>query len=140
MINLRKVKEKKPRLNCIAYLSVEGDLYNSEVRENKQLKYLYPYAKAHNISICAVMSRNSMGQSIVNEHWKTIAGMIRNGKADGVLIANTEAVSSSVSDSFYKIGQVYEAGGVVVSVDEGRLSMPIKRMIDGKMVLVNERI
>ena len=81
-----------------------------------------------------------MGQSIVNEHWKTIAGMIRNGKADGVLIANTEAVSSSVSDSFYKIGQVYEAGGVVVSVDEGRLSMPIKRMIDGKMVLVNERI
>ena len=140
MIGLSKVKKKEPRLNCIAYLSVEGDLYNSEIRENKQLKYLYQYAKAHNISICAVISRNSMGQSVVNEHWKTIVGMIRNGKADGVLIANTEAVSSSVSDSFYKIGQVYEAGGVVVSVDEGRLSMPIKRMIDGKMVLVNERI
>ena len=137
---MSKVKKKEPRLNCIAYLSVEGDLYNSEIRENKQLKYLYQYAKAHNISICAVISRNSMGQSVVNEHWKTIVGMIRNGKADGVLIANTEAVSSSVSDSFYKIGQVYEAGGVVVSVDEGRLSMPIKRMIDGKMVLVNERI
>jgi hypothetical protein len=80
-----------------------------------------------------------MGQAVVNGHWKNMANMIEKGKADGILIVNMEAVSSSVPDAFHKIGQVHEAGGIVVTVDEGRLSMPIRKMRDGRMVLVNER-
>ena len=136
---MSKRKKQETKLRCIAYLSTEGDLHNTEKQENKQRHYLRQYAKAHNIDICVVIRRNGMGQSVVNEHWKLMVEMIRKGKGDGILIANTEAVSSSVADSFLKIGQVHEAGGIVVTVDEGRMILPIKRMIEGRMVLINEK-
>lgn len=136
---MRKNKKQEPNIMCIAYLSTEGDLYSTEAKENKQLRYLRQYAKANHVDICLVARRNGMGQAMVNEHWKTMVKLIEKGKADGILIANTEAVSSSVADSFFKIGQVHEAGGIVITVDEGRLTLPVKRMIDGRMVLVNER-
>lgn len=139
MIDLSRKQKEQMKMRCIAYLSTEGDLYSTEKCENKQLRYLNDYARAHNINICRIIRRNGMGQAMVNEHWRAVVGMIKKGVADGILIANTGAVSSSVPDSFLKIGQVHEAGGVVVSVDEGALSMPIRRMIDGRMVLVNER-
>ena len=136
---MRDKKKEKPNLMCIAYLSTEGDLRGTEARENRQLRYLRDYAKANNVDICLVARRNGMGQATVNEHWKTMTKLISQRKADGILIANTEAVSSSVADSFLKVGQVHEAGGIVVTVDEGRLTMPIRRMIDGRMVLTNEK-
>ena len=123
----------------MAYLSTDGDLYSTEKSENKQLRYLNDYATAHGIYICRVIRRNGMGQAMVNEHWKHIAELIKKGFVDGVLIVNTEAVSVSVPDAFYKVGQIHEAGGSVVTVDEGKLGMPVRRMKDGRMVLVNER-
>jgi len=131
--------DKKPNLMCIAYLSTDGSLYNIQEKEDKQLRYLREYAKANNVDICLLVRRKGMGQAIVNKQWERMADLIARGKADGILIANTEAISPSIKDVFYKIGQIYEAGGIVISVDEGRLTMPIKRMIDGRMVLPNER-
>lgn len=131
--------KKESKLMCMAYLSTDGNLYNTQEKEDKQLRYLREFAKANNIDICLVVRRKGMGQAIVNKQWETMANLIGKGKADGILIANTERISSSVKDAFYKIGQVYEMGGIVVSVDEGRLTMPIKKMIDGRMVLLNER-
>ena len=136
---MKKSDQKEPNIMCIAYLSTEGELYSAEAKENKQLRYLREYAKANHVDICLVARRNGMGQAVVNEHWKTMVRLIEKGKADGILIANTEVVSSGIADSFLKVGQVCEVGGVVVTVDEGRLTLPIKRMIDGRMVLVNER-
>lgn len=136
---MKKSNKEEPNIMCIAYLSAEGDLYRAQEKENKQLRYLRQYAKANHVDICLVARRDGMGQMRVNKQWKTMVELIEKGKADGILIANTEAVSSSVADSFLKVGQVYEAGGIVVSVDEGRLTLPVKRMIDGRMVLVNER-
>lgn len=136
---MKKGNKEEPNIMCIAYLSAEGDLYSTQEKENKQLRYLRQYAKANHVDICLVARRDGMGQMRVNKQWKTMVELIEKGKADGILIANTEAVSSSVADSFLKVGQVYEAGGIVVSVDEGRLTLPVKRMIDGRMVLVNER-
>ena len=136
---MKRKKKQEQNIMCIAYLSTTGNLYSAESQENKQLRYLREYAKANNVDICLVARRNGMGQSTVNEHWKSMVKLIEKGKADGILIANTEAVSSDVADSFLKIGQVHEAGGIVVSVDEGRLTLPIRRMNDGRMVLVNER-
>lgn len=132
-------KKKEEKRSFIAYLSTQGDLFHTEKREAKQLRYLSEYAKAHNISICSVVRRNGMGQAFVNEQWKKMVYEIQQGKADGILIVNTEAVSSSVPDAFYKLGQVYEVGGMLESVDEGRLYMPVRKMIDGKMVVINER-
>lgn len=136
---MKKSNKQESNIMCIAYLSVEGDLYSTKEKENKQLRYLRQYAKANHVDICLVARRNGMGQAMVNKHWKTMVELIEKGKADGILIANTELVSSSIADSFLKVGQVHEAGGIVVTVDEGRLTLPVKRMIDGRMVLVNER-
>lgn len=136
---MNKKTRKEKRLRCIAYLSVEGDLRAVEMREKKQLRYLQDYAKAHGIDVCLVIRRNGMGHAMVNEHWKSMVSLIQKGNAEGILIANTEAVSSGIPDSFFKIGQVQEVGGVVVTVDEGRLNLPIRRMIDGRMVLINEK-
>lgn len=136
---MSRKKKEQLKIKCIAYLSTEGDLYRTEMSENRQFRYLQDYAKAHGIDICRVIRRNGMGQVIVNKHWEYMAAMIKKGIVDGVLIVNTEAVSSSVPDAFYKVGQIHEVGGIVVSVDEGRLGMPVRKMIDGRMVLVNER-
>ena len=136
---MSKKKKEQLKIKCVAYLSTEGDLYSTEKSENKQLRYLNDYATAHGIDICRVIRRNGMGQAMVNEHWKYMTELIEKGLVEGVLIANTEAVSISVPDAFYKVGQIYEAGGIVVTVDEGKLGMPLRRMIDGRMVLVNER-
>lgn len=133
-------KNEKLRLMCIAYLSTEGSLYEIQRQEDRQLKYLREYAKANNIDICLLVRRKGMGQIVINRQWEVMANLVSKGKADGILIANTETISSNVPDVFYKIGQIYEAGGIVISVDEGRLSMPVKRMQEGRMVLVNERV
>ena len=136
---MSRKKKEQLKIKCVAYLSTDGDLYSTEKSENKQLRYLNDYATAHGIDICRVIRRNGMGQAMVNEHWKHMAQLIKKGFVDGVLIVNTEAVSVSVPDAFDKVGQIYEAGGVVVTVDEGKLGMPVRRMKDGRMVLVNER-
>lgn len=51
---------------------------------------------------------------------------IRRKKVDGVVIANMAAVSPNLLDAYIKVGQVMEAGGVIVTVDEGRLALEIK--------------
>lgn len=132
-------KKNEEPIKCIAYLSVKDELRNIERAENRQFRYLREYAEAHHIHISQVIRRKGMGQAVVNAQWLSMIAMIRQGIVDGILIAGTEAVSTSVPDSFYKIGQVCEAGGIVVTVDEGRLGLPIRRTIEGRLVLVNER-
>lgn len=138
-MTLSRKKKEQLKIKCVAYLSTKGELYGMEKSENRQLRYLQDYAKAHGIDICRVIHRNGMGQVMVNEQWKYITELIEKGLVEGVLIVNTEAVSVSVPDAFYKVGQIYEAGGIVVTVDEGKLGMPVRRMTDGRMVLVNEQ-
>lgn len=133
----KKSKIVEQRLKCVVYLSTEGDLHGAEKRESKQLRYIEDYANSHNIIIGKKMHRDVMGQKIVNEHWDKMVNLVRRGAVDGIIVANMQTVSSSIPDAFYKVGKVYEAGGVVVTVDEGRLSMPIRKLIDGRMVLAN---
>ena len=135
----KKSKIVEKALNCVVYLSTEGDLFGAEKREEKQLRYIREYANSHNIIIRKKMHRDVMGQKVVNEHWDKMVEMVRRGVVDGIIVTNMEAVSSSIPDAFYKIGKVYEAGGVMVTVDEGRLSMPIRTLVDGRMVLVNAK-
>lgn len=136
---MSRKKKEQLKIKCVAYLSTVGDLYDTEKSENRQLRYLQDYARARDIDICRVIRRNGMGQVMVNEHWKYMTELTEKGLVEGVLIVNTEAVSVSVPDAFYKVGQIYEAGGIVVTVDEGKLGMPVRRKKDGRMVLVNEQ-
>jgi hypothetical protein len=133
----KKSKDFEHRLNCVAYLSTQGEIFGTEIREERQLRYIQDYAGSHNIIIRKKMHRDVMGQSVVNKHWDKMVDMIRQGTVDGIIIANMQTVSSSIPDAFYKIGKVYEAGGLVVTVDEGRLSMPVRTLKNGRMVLAN---
>ena len=136
---MNRKKINKSKIRCIAYLSVIDDSYKVVASENKQLRYMSEYAKAHDLTICKIVRRNGLSQTVANQHWEQMIRLIQKGEVDGILLVNMEAVASSVADAYLKVGQVSEAGGIVITVDEGKLGLPIRRMIDGRMVLVNER-
>lgn len=78
-------------------------------------------------SIVGKMRRNGFSQRDVDRQWNQIVNMIRKKQIRGVVVANMAAISSSVADAYFKVGLVIEAGGIVVTVDEGRLDMHIKK-------------
>ena len=121
----KKIKEK--RLRCIAYLSTTGDFENVDRRERNQLKYIQEYARAHNVEIVKIFHRNVLGQRDVNRHLDYMIRLIREKKADGIILANMLAISRDIPDAYYKVGKVKAAGGHIVTVDEGRLSLYIKK-------------
>lgn len=121
----RKQKDKEQHISCIVYLSSDGDMRFAEQREMRQLRYIKEYAKAHNIDIAMVLHRDVMGQVVINHHFEGMVSMIRQGVADGILVANMSAISSSIPDAFAKVGKVYAVGGQMVTVDEGRLGMNV---------------
>ena len=119
-------KEKESR--CIVYLSTDGDINSASVKEKKQLRYIKEYAKAHNISVKAIYHRDILGQYDVNRHFMGIVRRIQNKEADGILLANMGSISTCLEDAYNKIGIMAAAGGYVVTVDEGKLSLPIKML------------
>ena len=70
---------------------------------------------------------SGFSQRDVDRQWNQIVNMIRKKQISGVVVANMAAISSSVADAYFKVGLVIEAGGIVVTVDEGRLDMHIKK-------------
>ncbi len=121
----KRKKVQEPEIRCIAYLSVTGNENNTEMRERKQLRYIKEYAASHNIKITKIMHKDVLGQRDVNLHFERMTSMIREGFVDGIIVANTMSVSNSITDVYMKAGRVAEAGGVMVSVDEGKLLMKI---------------
>lgn len=119
-------------VECIEYLSVEAPLDKVEYLENKQSKYIREYAKNKEYRIVGTERRHGFSQNDVNRQWQNIVNLIRKKRVDGVIIANMASVAVSIPDAFYKVGQVVDAGGVVVTVDEGRLGMRIGGFTDEK--------
>lgn len=118
-------KKKEPQYECIAYLSVEADLNHVDRLENKQLKYIKEYAKAHNIRIVGIMRRHGFSMNDVLRNFRQITTYIRKKQIDGVIMAGMKFVSSDMTDAYFKIGMVKAAGGQIITVDEGNLSMNI---------------
>ena len=116
-------KRREKPIDVIAYLSTDGNMYSAPGKEKKQLRYIKEYAKAHKINIVRTMNRDIVGNWEVLKHFKTMANMIANGYADGVIVVNTEAISVSMADAYYKVGMIAEVGGTFISVDEGRLAL-----------------
>ena len=50
-------KKREKTMNCFVYLSTEGDINGAESREIKQLRYIREYAKAHNIIITEITTK-----------------------------------------------------------------------------------
>ena len=122
-------KKKEPHIECVAYLSVSGELKGIEKREKRQERYIREYAKAHNIDIVGVVRRNGLGQMEVNRHIDSIIQLIRKKKVEGIIVANMMAISADILDAYYKVGKIRAAGGVIVTVDEGRLELGIKECV-----------
>lgn len=117
-------RKKEKRINVVAYLSTDGNMYSAPGKEKRQLRYIKEYANAHNIHIVKIMNRDIANNRDVIKNFKTIASLVAadNG-VDGVIVAKTAAVSVSTADAYYKIGLIVEAGGIFISVDEGRLAL-----------------
>lgn len=126
-------KKKIKKITCVAYLSTQGNIENIESCEKRQLEYMRKYARAHNIEIVKVVRRNIMGQRDVNKHFLAMVSMIKEKKVEGILLVNMSMISNNISEAYYKVGQVKEVNGEIITVDTGRLDMNIK----GKRYEVN---
>ena len=122
--------KKRKIYDCIEYLSVEAPLEKVDYLEDKQSKYIREYVKNKEYSIVRTERRHGFSQGDVNRQWAAIVRLIKAKRVDGVVVANMAAVSDSVPDAFYKVGQIIDAGGIIVTVDEGRLDMNIRRDCD----------
>ena len=112
------MRRKIKKMDCIEYLSVQAPLEKVNMLEDKQSKYIHEFVK---------IRRNGFSQRDVDRQWNQIVNMIRKKQISGIVVANMAAISSSVADAYFKVGLVIEAGGIVVTVDEGRLDMHIKK-------------
>lgn len=121
------MRRKIKKMDCIEYLSVQAPLEKVNMLEDKQSKYIHEFVKRKEYSIVGKMRRNGFSQRDVDRQWNQIVNMIRKKQIRGVVVANMAAISSSVADAYFKVGLVIEAGGIVVTVDEGRLDMRIKK-------------
>lgn len=131
---MKKRNKEVQTVKCIVYLSTEGDVNHVAQRERRQLQYISQYAKGNHIEICKVLHRNIMGQMVVNKHFDEMVEMIRQGFADGILIANMQFLAIDEEDACRKIGKISKAGGAIYSVDDGKLSFVFKEVPGGKRI------
>ncbi|MEE1304812.1 MAG: resolvase [Agathobacter sp.] len=122
------MRKKIRKMDCIEYLSVQAPLEKVNMLEDKQSRYIHDFAKRSEFHIVGKIRRNGFSQRDVDRQWMQIVNMIRKKHISGVVVANMAAVSSSLADAYYKVGLIIEAGGVVATVDEGRLDMHIKEV------------
>lgn len=122
------MRRKIKKLDCIEYLSVQAPLEKVNMLEDKQSRYIHDFAKKSEFHIVGKIRRNGFSQRDVDRQWMQIVNMIRKKQISGFVVANMAAVSSSLADAYYKVGLIIEAGGVVATVDEGRLDMHIKEV------------
>ena len=94
------MRRKKKTIECIEYLSVSAPLDKVDRLEDKQSKYIH--------------------------EWHQIVDKIRKKQVDGVIVANMSVITDNLIDAFIKIAQVQDAGGIIVTVDDGRLAMQLR--------------
>ena len=126
-------KRNEEFLRVIVYLSARGRDKSVEIKERNQLKVLKEYAKAHNMEIVKIMHRNIQGISVMNYHLSVMANEIKEKNADGVLVKSMASISTDTEDAYRRAGRISAAGGVLISVDEGKMRLPMKVNKEGKL-------
>lgn len=115
------MRKNKKKLRCVVYLATKGSLNKTMEKEKKQLRCITEYAKAHNIEMIDIYHSSGMSQYEVNRQFDQLVRMVEMKQVDGILIKNMQAVSLNITDAYFKIGKVRNAGGYIVTVDEGEL-------------------
>ena len=116
-------RKAKKNIRCIVYLATVADEDTVDRKEQKQLRYIREYAKAHQLQIVKVFHRSILGQMDTNRHYQNIVKRIQSEDAEAILLANMGMISQSLPDAYGKVGQMLEAGGRVITVDEGELKL-----------------
>lgn len=116
-------KKKKKMIECVEYLSVIAPVEKAYMLENKQRKYIREYVANKEYKIVGTMRRNGFSQRDVNRQWQELVSKIQDKQVQGVVIANMAAVAEDLPDAYKKVGQIIAAGGIIVTVDEGRLGI-----------------
>lgn len=119
---------RKRKREFIALLSTTGSLTETEKREEKQERYIRNFVKTQNIEIVGVVRRNGLGQADLNRQFDKITQLIRQKRAEGVIVVNIMAISTDIPDAYYKVGKIIDAGGIIMTVDEGNLGMSVKTL------------
>ena len=107
------MRRKKKTIECIEYLSVSAPLDKVDHLEDKQSKYIHEYVKNKEYMIVGTERRHGFSQ-------------IRKKQVDGVIVANMSVITDNLIDAFIKVAQVQAAGGIIVTVDDGRLAMQLR--------------
>lgn len=92
----------------------------------KQSKYIHEYVKNKEYMIVGTERRHGFSQNDVDRQWHQIVDKIRKKQVDGVIVANMSVITDNLIDAFVKIAQVQAAGGIIVTVDDGRLAMQLR--------------
>lgn len=94
--------------------------------EDKQSKYIHEYVKNKEYMIVGTERRHGFSQNDVDRQWHQIVDKIRKKQVDGVIVANMSVITDNLIDAFIKVAQVQAAGGIIVTVDDGRLAMQLR--------------
>ena len=107
-------------------LSVSAPLDKVDHLEDKQSKYIHEYVKNKEYMIVGTERRHGFSQNDVDRQWHQIVDKIRKKQVDGVIVANMSVITDNLIDAFIKVAQVQAAGGIIVTVDDGRLAMQLR--------------
>ena len=116
------MRRKKKTIECIEYLSVSAPLDIVDRLEDKQNEYV----KNKEYMIVGTERRHGFSQNDVDRQWHQIVDKIRKKQVDGVIVANMSVITDNLIDAFIKVAQVQAAGGIIVTVDDGRLAMQLR--------------
>ena len=73
-------RKAKKNIRCIVYLATVADEDTVDRKEQKLLRYIREYAKAHQLQIVKVFHRSILGQMDMNRHYQNIVRRIRSGE------------------------------------------------------------
>ena len=120
------MKDAEP-IRCIIFLSSDenGDFDIAARKEDKQLRYINDYAKAHNLEPMRIVRRGCFEGHVKNVLFNRIIGYMEQGMAEALLVANMYAISTGIADAYSRVGMVKERGFRVFTVDEGELEMKL---------------
>lgn len=120
----RKGRKRKPLtlkpIKCVVMLSSdeEQDCIVAEKKENKQLRRIMEFADYNNLIVMKIFRRGIFRRRLRDEIFFKAVRYMESGKAEALIVANLDAISDGIADSYFKIGIVREAGFRLFSVDE----------------------
>lgn len=132
------IKSRRAELNVVQMVEnmrdqalpngvIINDAYcDRSMTRDKQSKYIHEYVKNKEYMIVGTERRHGFSQNDVDRQWHQIVDKIRKKQVDGVIVANMSVITDNLIDAFIKVAQVQAAGGIIVTVDDGRLAMQLR--------------